>query len=443
MKDFIRELFRALAVGTAIYAVFLAIYFFLGRPLSLNRELGIDFLEHLLFSGMLYMANAYVFLFAFRYFGNRFFTWKALLMCLAANVLVSVVAIFMANALLKVVLGAMSFDEFLAFQSVSYYAVTVLIALVVSVIFYLVYYYKSRQEDRVQEQRIIAGTASAQFDALKNQLDPHFLFNSLNVLNSLIEEDPHQAQRFTTSLSKVYRYVLEQKNKELIPIAEEFAFARIYVDLLRMRFEDSIEFHLPEVTENPEGLLVPLSLQLLLENAVKHNAATPEAPLVIEIRERQGVVEVINRLQERPRLSASSGVGLQNIVRRYALLSDRKVQILKSEAEFRVELPVLTRQVSGLRRQEVYIKDKRYQKAREKLEAIKGFYGNLSAYLIVIPLLIWINYRTTSFPWAIFPSLGWGFGVLMHGLEAYGINPLWGKRWEERKIKELMERKDF
>lgn len=443
MKNFVQQLFRALAVGIAIYVVFLAIYLFLGRPISLNRELGIDFLEHLLFSGLLYLANAYVFLNVFRYFGNRLFTWKPLLMSLLANVMVSVVAIFLANALLKVVLGTMTFEEFLELQSVSNYVITVLIALVVSVIFYLVYYYKSRQEDRVQEQKIIAGTASAQFDALKNQLDPHFLFNSLNVLNSLIEEDPMQAQRFTTSLSKVYRYVLEQKNKELIPVAEEFAFARIYVDLLRMRFEDSIEFHLPEVTENPEGLLVPLSLQLLLENAVKHNMATPEKPLAIEIRERPGVVEVINRLQERPRLNSSSGVGLQNIVRRYALLSDRQVQILKSDVEFRVELPVLSRQVSGLRRQEIYIQDKRYEKAREKVEAIKGFYGNLSTYMIVIPFLMWINYRTTSFPWAIFPALGWGFGVLMHGLEAYGLNPLWGKRWEERKIRELMERKDF
>lgn len=443
MKDFIRELFRALAVGTAIYAVFLAIYFFLGRPLSLNRELGIDFLEHLLFSSILYLANAYVFMYAFRYFGPRIFTLKPLLMSLLANVLVTVVAIFLANALLRVVLGSMTFEAFLVRQTVSYYSVTVLIALVVSVIFYLFYYNKSRQEDRVQEQKIIAGTASAQFDALKNQLDPHFLFNSLNVLNSLIEEDPVQAQRFTTSLSKVYRYVLEQKNKELITVAEELAFARIYVDLLCMRFEDSIEFHVPEEIKNPEGLLVPLSLQLLLENAVKHNTATPENPLALVIQEIEGGLEVINKLQERPRLNNSIGVGLQNIVRRYALLSDRKLQILKSDAEFRVTLPVLTKQVSGISRQEVYIEDKRYKKAREKLEVIKGFYGNLSAYLIVIPLLIWINYRTTSFPWAIFPSLGWGFGVLMHGLEAYGINPLWGKRWEERKIRELMENKDF
>jgi hypothetical protein len=90
-----------------------------------------------------------------------------------------------------------------------------------------------------------------------------------------------------------------------------------------------------------------------------------------------------------------------------------------------------------------FIEDKRYQKAKERVEAIKGFYGNLGAYCLVIPFLAYLNYRTTSFPWVIFPTLGWGFGLLMHGLEAYGYNPLWGKRWEERKIRELMEKEDF
>jgi len=110
-----------------------------------------------------------------------------------------------------------------------------LISLVVSLIFYAFWYYKDRQESKVKEQKIIAGTASAKYDALKNQLDPHFLFNSLNVLTSLIEEDPYQAQKFTTSLSKVYRYVLEQKNKDLVTVDEELQFARTYVRLLKMR----------------------------------------------------------------------------------------------------------------------------------------------------------------------------------------------------------------
>jgi hypothetical protein len=93
--------------------------------------------------------------------------------------------------------------------------------------------------------------------------------------------------------------------------------------------------------------------------------------------------------------------------------------------------------------QENYIEDKRYLKAKEKVEKIKGFYSNLISYIIVIPILAYINYRTTDFPWAIFPALGWGFGVIAHGLDAYGYNPILGRNWEERKIKEFMKKDDL
>jgi len=85
----------------------------------------------------------------------------------------------------------------------------------------------------------------------------------------------------------------------------------------------------------------------------------------------------------------------------------------------------------------------RYTKAKERVEAIKGFYGNLLSYCIVIPFLVYLNYHTTSFPWAIFPALGWGFGLIGHWMNAYGYNPILGKDWEERKIKEFMDRSEF
>ena len=84
-----------------------------------------------------------------------------------------------------------------------------------------------------------------------------------------------------------------------------------------------------------------------------------------------------------------------------------------------------------------------YEQARKRVSHIKGFYNNLFAYLFVIPILCWINLQTTSFPWVVFPALGWGFGLLMHGMEAFGYNPFLGRNWEERKIRELMENQDF
>lgn len=445
MRRLLKQIVNATLVGVLLFLIFLSISFFNGNDIQVDAGFWRDFKEHMVYSWLIYMANALLIMYLMRRHGTGLFKWNRLLVSLMGNMAVSVLAIFLARTIISTGMRGMDFGLFLQGESPQYYINSLVIAMVISGVFYALFYYKHRQETKVKQQKILAGTAAAQFDALKNQLDPHFLFNSLNVLTSLIEEDPAQAQRFTTSLSKVYRYVLEQKNKEVVPVEEEYAFARTYVRLLKMRFEDGIVFDLPEKSRHPEARIVPLSLQLLLENAVKHNRVTPDRPLHIKVEERDGSIVVSNNLQEKQVVSKSSGVGLQNIRSRYGLLTDRQVAIRKDGDTFSVAIPMLTRQVVTAPTQEAFIEDKRYAKAREKVEAIKSFYGNLGSYLLVIPFLAWLNWRTTSFafPWVIFPAVGWGFGLVMHGMEAYGYNPLWGKRWEERKIRELMEQDDF
>lgn len=337
----------------------------------------------------------------------------------------------------------LSVSEFLEKETLDSYVIAIVITIIASLFTHAFHFYRALQKKEVKKQKIIAGTASARFDALKNQLDPHFLFNSLNVLTSLIEEDPNQAQKFTTSLSKVYRYVLEQKNKDLVTVDEELNFARTYVRLLKMRFEDSIVFDIPDKSSMPEARIVPLSLQLLLENAVKHNVVTASRPLHIKVSEEEGMLVVSNNLQEKQVVKKSSGVGLQNIKQRYEILTDRQVNIAKTASSFSVAIPMLTTQLSVMQTQQTHIAEKRYLKAKERMKAIKDFYTNLITYCIVIPFLWWLNLRTTDFLWALFPTIGWGFGVIAHGMEAHGYNPLWGKRWEERKIQELMDKEDF
>ncbi len=384
----------------------------------------------------------------FHEYSNSKYSWatqpqKRLWFGAIGSVIVTVMAFALVRWFVEVILYGKSLEEFIAGERVFNYIMALGIVLIASLFFHAFYFWKALQDTKIREQKIIAGTASAKFDALKNQLDPHFLFNSLNVLTSLIEEDPDQAQRFTTSLSKVYRYVLEQKNKDLVPVDEELDFARTYVKLLTMRFEDGIRFEIPEQASNPEAKIVPLSLQLLLENAVKHNMVTSSKPLEIRVFEENGNLVVQNNLQEKSVVKRSSGVGLRNIQQRYSILSDRKVDIQKTTSDFRVKLPMLTKQIGTMESQKAYIEDKRYEKAKERVEAIKGFYGNLLAYCIIIPFLAWVNYRSTDFPWVLFPALGWGIGLVAHGMEAFGYNPLWGKRWEERKIREYMEDEDF
>ena len=223
---------------------------------------------------------------------------------------------------------------------------------------------KKKQDKNVNIQKIIAGTANAKFESLKNQIDPHFLFNSLNVLSSLIEENPENAQRFTTSLSKIYRYVLEQKDKELVSVEEELAFAKTYMNLLKMRFENSLFYELPEAIHNPEAKVVPLSFQLLLENTVKHNVVSEQKPLHIRIFIENDYLVIQNDYQKKEVLQDRQGVGLQNIINRYGIITNRKVLIEQNEKTFTVKIPILTKQITIMETTVNYNENNAYFKAK-------------------------------------------------------------------------------
>ncbi|QWX85560.1 2TM domain-containing protein [Cellulophaga sp. HaHaR_3_176] len=443
MKYITKIILIGILVGLVIAFVDIGLRFLGNETVVFNAEFISDLGNYILYSVILTIINTSYFDYL-----NKKVLWEKygrlrLLIGGIGSIFLSMAGIFAIRFFTKVVIEGSTWVQFLSGEQPGFYGVCLLITLIATIFFHAIYFYKAAQNKKVKEQKIIAGTASAKFDALKNQLDPHFLFNSLNVLTSLIEEDPKQAQKFTTSLSKVYRYVLEQKNKDLVSVDEELQFAKTYIRLLKMRFEDSIVFTVPDKSINPNAKIIPLSLQLLLENAVKHNVVNSNRPLHLKVVEESGRLIVSNNLQEKQVVKKSSGVGLQNIQERYKILSDKTVNIFKTEKEFVVELPILTKQISNMETQANYLDDKRYKNAKERVEKIKGFYGNLMAYCIVIPILALINYKTSSFLWVIFPALGWGFGVLAHGMSAFGYNPLLGKKWEERKMREYMNDDEF
>lgn len=361
---------------------------------------------------------------------------KKVLFAAGGSVALTMSGYFFCRLVDQTLFQGFSLSHFLKNENLSYYLFPLLFTAVVSLIFHLIYFYKALQEKRVTEQKIIAGNASARFESLKNQLDPHFLFNSLNVLSSLIEENPEQAQKFTTSLSKVYRYVLEQKDKELVSLEEELAFAVTYMNLLKMRFENSIFYEVPQQLSSPEARVVPLSLQLLLENTIKHNVVSEARPLHIKIYEKDGYLILQNNLQKKEVLQKRNGVGLQNIISRYALVTQRKVLLEQDSTKFAVKIPVLTKQITIMKHEQVK-EDNAYLRARHRVKELKEFYGNLVSYCVIIPLLIFINYRTYwEFKWFWFPMLGWGLGLTFHALSVFG----YGARWEEKKIREYMEK---
>jgi len=440
MQNLKNTIFIGFIVGVILFIIDLTFYYLSGNTIILNQNLLIKFGYYQMYSIVLTFVNGYFFDYLYSNKLVKYAKYK-LAIGIFGGIIITMFTIILLRMVQEMAIKGEGFEEFYKeeFQNGTFYLTALFITIIISVFFHAFYFYQALQKKKVTEQKIIAGTASAQFDALKNQLDPHFLFNSLNVLTSLIDENPEAAQQFTTALSKVYRYVLEQKNKELVTVDEELNFAKTYIRLLKMRFEDSIVFEIPEKSNNPESKVVPLSLQLLLENAVKHNIVNSSNPLHIKIYENQGNLVVENRLQPKEVLKKSSGVGLANIKQRYSLLSNKVVNIKKTASHFSVAIPMLTKQISVMKTQESYIEDKRYLRAKEKVEKIKGFYSNLTSYLIVLPILVYVNFRTSDFPWVIFPALGWGFGVVVHGMEAYGYNPFMGKNWEERKIREFMD----
>jgi hypothetical protein len=259
------------------------------------------------------------------------------------------------------------------------------------------------------------------------------------VLSSLIEENPDSAQKFTTSLSKIYRYVLEQKDKELVPVEEELSFAKTYMNLLKMRFENSLFYELPDVAPDPEMKVVPLSLQLLLENTVKHNIVSEKKPLHIRITIENDYLVIQNDFQKKENLQDRQGVGLQNIVSRYAIITKRKVRVEQNEQTFTVSIPILTRQINVMETEK--IEEDSYYKIRKRVEDIKGFYSNLGAYVVVIIGLAILNLVTyPKFLWFIFPLVGWGLGVVVHGLTVFNYMPFLGRDWEEKKIQQLIDK---
>ena len=437
MKTVQREFPRALALTTAIFILIQILNLIMGSEVKIGTHLLTSYAFTAGYTMSLYLLNILIFSYLDSVFTERFVK-KRIFLGFTLSFMASILVVFIMHFIETVIYAKHTSEYFLDNEKASNYIFTVTIAFIVTLSLYAIHFYKAYQENKLKEQKIIAGTASAKYESLKNQIDPHFLFNSLNVLSSLIEENPENAQRFTTSLSKVYRYVLEQKDKDLVSVEEELTFAKTYMNLLKMRFENSLTYEIPTQELNPEFKVVPLSLQLLLENTVKHNIVSENKPLHIKIYLENGFLVIENNLQKKDVLQDRKGVGLQNIIDRYALISKKKMIIEQSEDSFKVKLPILTKQITVMETQNIYTENNAYFEAKKKVENLKKFYGSLISYCVVIPFLIFINLKYSSnYQWFWWPMFGWGFGLIMQAFRTFGV---WGN-WEERKIRELMNKK--
>ncbi len=218
--------------------------------------------------------------------------------------------------------------------------------IIITVIFALVFYsrifYKFWRMSIINEEKIKRQVIALQYDSLKNQVNPHFLFNSFNTLSSLIEKDKELATKFLKQLSDVYRYVLDQKDNEIVDLSTELDFVKSYVYLQQIRHNDNLHVNISLSSDNVNYKVVPLSIQMLVENAIKHNIVSKEQPLSIDIyNEKFDFIVVKNNLQVKNVIKDSNGLGLNNIKSRYEFLSDKKFEIIKSADEFIVKVPII------------------------------------------------------------------------------------------------------
>ena len=218
------------------------------------------------------------------------------------------------------------------------------VTLIIGLIFFVLEFFRAWKDSMKQEEEFKREKLLLQYEALKNQVNPHFLFNSLNTLSSLIHADQEKADKFVKKLSNVYRYILEQKDKELVSLNEEMAFVDNYIDLQKIRFGNNLQTRIR--LHNPAAYqVIPNSIQMLVENTIKHNVITSEKPLKMDIFMEEGQYLVVkNNLQKKKSIKPDDEnkpdwiqIGLKNIKSRYEYLTNKQFLVNDPENDIIIE----------------------------------------------------------------------------------------------------------
>ncbi len=221
---------------------------------------------------------------------------------------------------------------------------TMLISFFMSLIFTAVGFFKSWRRELVNAERLKAEMMTYRYEALRNQINPHFLFNSFNVLSDLVYADQAMAVKFINQLSDLFRYVLDCRDKELVHLKDELGFMNSYIYLLKTRFEDKLQLDI-DLEAGDDEFIVPMTLQLLVENAVKHNEVSEAFPLHIHIRHKETYLEVENTLRIKKVGEDSKNTGLKNIIQQFSYFTESPIEVIDADGKFLVRIPLLN--ISG------------------------------------------------------------------------------------------------
>ena len=232
-------------------------------------------------------------------------------------------------------------------QSIVPLKLNLIYAILITLFFHLLnaifFYFKEYETQLIAAEQLKRITAQAELQVVKNQINPHFLFNNLNVLSALVMQNNSEANKFIEAFSQVYRYILHNQEKEVVTLKTELEFIKPYIFLLQKRFSQGLTITIDILEQFDEYYIIPASLQMLIENAIKHNIATRTKPLHIVLQALSPhVLTVTNNLQLRETVENSTEIGLNNIIKRYKIVSGKQVLVQQNTATFKVTLPLLT-----------------------------------------------------------------------------------------------------
>lgn len=343
MSDFLKKFIRDFLIISSIGG--LVILFVFANPAKLFERGGLDLLWAYYWRGgigtaVLWLGNAHL-----ANLPDRWVSWvEAPGRRLAWSVLITVVFTLVAWVLLSWMFfsNRNGWDLLAQIRSMTVedFVPTLVITFLISIFMHGRGFLLAWKDALVEAERLKKEQISARYETLKNQVNPHFLFNSLNVLASLVHKDPDQAEQFIRQLSTVYRYILNSRDQEVVSLKEELDILQAYLFLLDTRFGASLQTTI-NIPSGATGLLAPLTLQMLVENAIKHNEVSKSKPLHIDIFQENGYVVVRNNIQAKNSLPESTGIGLANIQARYQILSGKAVLISNNDGYFTVKTPIL------------------------------------------------------------------------------------------------------
>ena len=202
------------------------------------------------------------------------------------------------------------------------------------------FFFKNWRQSAVNEEKLKREKLAAEYQGLKSQVNPHFLFNSLTALTNLVYEDQDKAANYIREIADVYRYILEKDDQEVVLLSEEIRLIKSLVNLHHYRHGNNLQVSI-NLIPSDEQYIVTMSLQMLLENALKHNIISDNMPLAVVITMENNYIVIVNNLQEKDVVKDSNSIGLTNIKNRYAHLTDQKVIVEKNNEYFRVKIPIL------------------------------------------------------------------------------------------------------